>query len=187
MPKMSKFRLGGLLAAALCLWTPAVGAPTAEAAPKLQALSKIAVVDIQRCFLETTQGKKAQAKIKAAAQKTEKRLAKKSAELRKGVEDLRNKAAMLAPKELERRQQELMRKDAELQKIYAESTETLAAKEAELTATIYRRVQKIVAEMAKKEGLQAVIVRSQASVLYAVPTLDLTNKVILAYDKKHKK
>ena len=184
-------RAGKVWAAALVLGMTVAAVPSGVEAAKKgfsgpEALESVAVVDLQRCFMETAEGKSAQAKIQAAAEKTEKRLSEKSDELRKAIEDLRAKAAMLAPQEVERRQQELMRKDAELQQIYAESSQALSAKEAELTDKIYQRVQKIVADIAKAEGVQAVIVRSQMSVLYVTPRLDLTNKVILAYDKKHK-
>ena len=43
----------------------------------------------------------------------------------------------------------------------------------------------IVKEVAAEEALQIVLVRSQANVLYANPKFDLTNRIIVAYDKKH--
>lgn len=150
-------------------------------------LSRIAVVDLQRCFLETAQGAAAQKQLRATAKKTEARLKKKGEAMRKAVADLRAKAPMLAPKELQRRQQELMRKDAELQQLFAESSQTLSTKEAQLTDDIYKRVQVVVRELAQSSKIQAVIVRSQMSVLYTKPQYDLTNKVILAYDKKFPK
>lgn len=178
--------LGALLTGMLgssCLFAAA----QVHAAAPVPALTTVAVVDLQRCFLETAQGAAAQKKLRATAEKTEARLKKKSDALRKSVADLRAKAAMLAPKELEKRQTELMRKDAELQQLFAESSRTLSAKEAELTESIYKRVQSVVSTIAKANKVQAVLVRSQMSVLYTKPAFDLTNKVILAYDKKFPK
>ena len=40
-------------------------------------------------------------------------------------------------------------------------------------------------DIAAEETLQLVMVRSQANVLYANPKFDLTNRIIVAYDKKH--
>jgi Skp family chaperone for outer membrane proteins len=63
--------------------------------------------------------------------------------------------------------------------------EDIATKEAQLTEKIYKNVAAIVKDIAAEETLQLVIVRSQATVLYANPKFDLTNRIIVAYDKKH--
>ena len=106
-------------------------------------------------------------------------------DLQKKLEDLRAKAAMLSQDELAKRQQELMIKDQELQQLYADLQEDIATKEAQLTEKIYKNVAAIVKDIAKEESLQIVLVRSQANVLFANPKLDLTNRIIVAYDKKH--
>ena len=93
---------------------------------------------------------------------------------------------MLSQQELQRRQGELIQKEQELQEIYAQMQEELATKEALLTEKIYKNVAAIVKKIAKEEGIQVVLVRSEATVLYVNPKLDLTNRVIVAYDKLHK-
>jgi outer membrane protein len=92
---------------------------------------------------------------------------------------------MLSQDELGKRQQELMIKDQELQQLYADLQEDISTKEAQLTEKIYKNVAAIVKDIAKEESLQIVLVRSQANVLFANPKLDLTNRIIVAYDKKH--
>jgi outer membrane protein len=154
------------------------------AAP-VKALEKIGLVDLQRCILETVQGTKAKKDLEAAFAKGQAQLEKKTKDLQKKVEDLRAKAAMLSQEELMKRQQELMLKDQELQQLYTDLQEDIATKEAQLTEKIYKNVAAIVKDIAAEETLQLVIVRSQANVLYANPKFDLTNRIIVAYDKKH--
>jgi outer membrane protein len=148
-------------------------------------IKKLAVVDVQRVILETAHGKRAKKELEKTFAKNNAKLERKAKELQQQLEDLQAKAAMLSEAEVLRRQQELMRKDAELQELYMKSQEELASKEALLTEKIYDNVAAIVKQMALEESLQVVLVRSSSTVLYANPKLDLTNKVIVVYDKKH--
>jgi outer membrane protein len=157
-----------------------------EAHAGVAQLKKLAVVDVQRVILETTQGKRAKKDLEKAFTKNNAKLERKAKGLNKQLQDLQAKAAMLSEAEVMRRQQELVRKDAELQELYAKYQEELMRKEALLTEKIYKNVASIVKQMALDDGIQAVLVRSSSTVLYANPKLDLTNRVIVAYDKKHK-
>jgi len=179
-------RRSRLISFAALLLSGAVLLPAANvvAAPA-KPLEKIGLVDLQRCILETVQGTKAKKDLEASFARGQSQLEKKTKELQKKVEDLRAKAAMLSQEELGKRQQELMVKDQELQQLYADLQEDIATKEAQLTEKIYKNVAALVKDVAREETLQIVMVRSQANVLYANPKLDLTNRIIVAYDKKH--
>jgi outer membrane protein len=179
-----KRRLLVPLAALLLAGAALIPAAEAVAAPA-RPLEKLGLVDLQRCILETVQGTRAKKELEASFGKGQSQLDKKTKDLQKKVEDLRAKAAMLSQDELTKRQQELMQKDQELQQLYTDLQEEIATKEAQLTEKIYKNVAAIIKTVAAEEGLQLVLVRSQATVLYANPKLDLTNRVIVAYDKKH--
>ncbi|TPV95560.1 MAG: OmpH family outer membrane protein [Myxococcales bacterium FL481] len=147
---------------------------------------RLALVDVQRCIMETKEGKTAKRDLEKVFSKNQSRLERKGKDLQKALDDLRAKSTMLSPAEVTRRQQQLARQDAELQQLYQKLSEELAQKEALLTERIYGRVAQIVKQIALEEKVEIVLVRSQATVLFARPSLDLTNRVILAYDKKHK-
>ncbi|PRP90593.1 periplasmic chaperone [Enhygromyxa salina] len=158
-------------------------APAEAAVPETK---KLALVDLQRVLMETTQGKSAKKNLEKAVAKSSAKLERKAADLQKQYEDLQAKAAMLSESELMRRQQELMVAEQELQELYAAAQEDLAKKEGLLMEKIYKNASAIVKTMAKNEGIHVVLVRSELTVLYANPQLDITNKVIVAYDKKFK-
>jgi outer membrane protein len=147
---------------------------------------KVALVDLQRVLMETSQGKIAKADLEKAVAKSTAKLERKAADLQKSYEDLKAKATLLSEAELYKRQQELMTAEQELQQLYMEAQEDLAKKEGLLMEKIYKNASTIVAQMAKDEGLQIVLIRSELTVLYANPQLDITNKVIVAYDKQFK-
>lgn len=178
------FRLAPLCLAALCLST-AMPAP-ARAAPAVPKLERVAVVDAQRCILETTEGRRAKKDLESTFAKGQARLDRKAKGLEKRFRDLQAKAAMLSNQELARRQEELIRDQNELQQLSMELQEEVMQKEALLTEKIYKKVAAIVDQMALEEKLQVVLVRSEGTVLYANPKLDLTNRVIVRFDKLHK-
>lgn len=159
-------------------------AAVADAA--LPQTKKIALVDLHRVLLETSQGKNAKKDLEKAVAKSSAKLERKAADLQKSYEDLQAKASMLSQAELARRQQELMATEQELQQLYSEAQDDLAKKEGLMMEKIYKNASNVVAQMAKAEGIQIVLVRSELTVLYANPQLDITNKVIVAYDKQFK-
>lgn len=161
-------------------------APVATAAAAdAHDVDRVAVVDVQRCLLETKEGKKAKQELERVMAKGQAKIDKKAEALQKRLQDLQAKSSMLSEQELAKRQEDLLRGQAELEQISAELQEDVAEKEALLTEKIYTNVSSIVAQMALEEKLQAVIVRSEMTVIYVDPKLDLTNRVILRYDKEH--
>jgi outer membrane protein len=161
-----------------------VAVTPATATAAVPETKRMALVDLQRVLLETSQGKAAKKDLEQAVAKSTAKLERKAADLQKQFEDLQAKAAMLSEAELMRRQQELMTAEQELQALYGEAQEDLAKKESLLMEKIYKNAGAIVKTLATDESIQIVLVRSELTVLYANPQLDITNKVIVAYDKK---
>jgi outer membrane protein len=183
MPSTSRVLfLAAAMTAGVLGASPVAAAPAAT----VNALKQVVLVDLQRCLLETTQGTKGKKDLESVFSKGQSQLDKKTEDLKKKYEDLMAKRAMLSDEEIAKRQQELVVKDQELQQLYAQLQEDVATKEAQLTEKIYKNVAAIVKDIAAEESLQIVLVRSPATVLYANPKLDITNRVIVAYDKKHK-
>ena len=110
----------------------------------------------------------------------------KNKDLQKQVEDLQAKAAMLSQAELMRRQEALGIKYQEVQQLYMELQEDISNSETMLVEKIYKNAQTVVDTIAKDEGIEVVLVKSPMSILYANPKIDITNRVIVAYDKKFK-
>lgn len=165
----------------------AVASPSAPAAAaEVEALERIALVDVQRCIMETKEGKRAKKDLEDTFAKGQARIERKAKDLQKRLTDLQAKAPMLSQAELQKRQEELMRSQAELEQLGAELQQEVMEKEALLTEQIYTRVSDIVQQIALEEKLQVVLVRSEMTVLWADPKLDLTNRVIVRYDKDHK-
>lgn len=164
-----------------------VAAPPEKAvAAEVEALERIALVDIQRCIMETKEGKRAKKDLEDTFAKGQARIDRKAKDLQKRFADLQAKAPMLSEAELMKRQEELVRSQSELEQLGMELQQEVMEKESLLTEQIYGRVSDIVAQIALEEKIQVVLIRSEMTVLWADPKLDLTNRVIVRYDKDHK-
>jgi outer membrane protein len=169
------------LAAATFTPVAAVAAPAA-----VPSVDRIAVVDVQRCILETREGKTARTELEKVFTKSQAKLETKAKALQRDMQDLGSKSSMLSAAELGKRQEQLMRRQAELAQLQESLQNDVVEREALLTEEIYRKVAAVVQQLALEESVQVVLVRSEMTVLYANPKLDLTNRVIVAYDAKHK-
>ena len=180
MPRMLRLTLAA--AALLTVASPVVEATAAE----VPAFERIAIVEVQRCIMETKEGKRAKKDLEDTFAKGQARIDRKAKDLQKRLADLQAKAPMLSQAELNKRQEELMRSQAELEQLGMELQQEVMDKETLLTEQIYNRVADIVEQIALEEKIQVVLVRSEMTVLWADPKLDLTNRVIVRYDKQHK-
>ena len=175
-----------LLATLLCSAGSATLATPGQALAADSAAEHIAIVDVQRCLMETKEGKRAKKKLEKSYAKGQQKLEYKAAAVEKQFTDLQAKAPMLSQAELQRRQNEVLTAQAELEQLSMELQDEVMRKEAQLTDKIYKKVAAIVEQIALEEGLEVVLVKSEMTVLWATPKLDLTNRVIVRYDKEHK-
>lgn len=173
-----------LISPMLLLGVVAVRAPAVQA--EVAAIQKVALVDVQRCLMETREGREAREGLEKSFSRNNAKLEQRANKLRSQVEDLRAKATILSQADLQKRQESLMRSEMELQELYQRYAQELSEKEALLTEKIYGNTSRVAKKIAKKEGIQLVLVRSDATVLYANPKIDITNRVIVAYDKENR-
>src|SRR5690606_12125171 len=131
-----------LLASAVFAAPALIGSGLMLSAPSVEAAvpdtKKIALVDLQRELLDSSQGKTAKADLEKAVAKSTAKLERKAADLQKQYEDLRAKATLLSEAELYKRQQDLILAEQELQQLYMEAQEDLAKKEGLLMEKIYK-------------------------------------------------
>lgn len=190
MPKTSLARQRSWLRrSALALMLSCTGAivlPSSFAhAGQGATLTRIAVVDVQRVLLETAEGKRELKKIESSFKRTDARLNKKAQQLEEDYKDLQSKAAMLNEAELQKRQQKLIANQQELQRLAMEAQQDVMEKEAVATDRIYKKVQSLVKKLADEETIEVVLVKSEMTVLYTNPKLDITNRLIVRYDQEH--
>jgi outer membrane protein len=160
--------------------TVAIGAAQAAQASPAAVGTRLAVVDVQRAVLESQDGVRAQASLKQDYEQRQRDLDAKQGEVTRERDDLERQAGALAKDVLERRRAELMRKLTELQSLHVEYQKGLQQRQNELTAPILKRMTAVISREAERDGYDLVL--DKAAAPYMRPSLDLTDRIIRAYD-----
>jgi outer membrane protein len=162
--------------------------PAHPEAPLLQAVPSssevwwraFAVVDLQRAALETEDGLRAQARLKAIFTERQKKVDEESAKVRAEQEALARASPRLSPAERDRRQAVLDRRLAELHSTYVQFQTELQQKQTELTQPIMAKLLRVLRRLAAARNLRFVADKQS---LYVSPgDNDLTGELIQAYE-----
>jgi outer membrane protein len=142
---------------------------------------KIGYIDLQRALEETDEGKKAKSKLKADFERKQKELDARQEDLKKKKADLDRQQAILKPEALQAKAQELQQGVVQLQETYVRLQKDLQEKESQETGKIFKKMQAVIAQIAQADGVTYVLERN-SGILYAPPSLDLTNELIRKYN-----
>jgi outer membrane protein len=153
-------------------------APVAALADDL----KLGYVDLQRALNETEDGRKAKANLKKVFDAKQKELDEQQETLKKDIEDLNKKRTLLPAEKVREKEAELQDRLQKVQQTYMRHQQDLSSKEQEATAKIFDRMGKIITKIAAAENFTMVLDRQQGGVVFAKPSLDLTNEVIRRYN-----
>ena len=156
-------------------------------APALaRAEQKIGFVDLQRALNEVDEGKAAKALLKRDFDEKQKQLDGKKAEFDKLQADVEKQAVVMSDAAKKDKAAELDRRARELQGLFMQLQKDLSDREREVTRGIFDRMAAIVRELAEKEGFSIVLERNDAGVVFAPPSIDLTNELVRTYNARHK-
>lgn len=147
-----------------------------------QAEAKIAVLNIQEIMRESLAAKSVKTTLENQQKSFQSEMTKKEQDLQAKEKKLAEQRAVLSQEEFEKRvkefrtqatgaQREVQAKKARLDKAFADAL-----------AEIQKSVMDIVSEKAKAEQIQMVVPTSQ--LLYADPTLDITDEVLTQLNKR---
>ena len=149
--------------------------------------SNIGWVDIQKALQSVEAGKRAKNNFEQEVAKARNDLQKQDSALKEEQEALQKQAMMLSEKVKRDKMQEFQKKVFEFQQKFQQTQVTMQKREQELTFPIINELVKIVEEVSKEDGLSYVLEKSQSSLVYAQPDLDLTDKVIAHSNKLYDK
>jgi outer membrane protein len=162
------------------------GVALLSAAPAF-AQSKIAIVDVRRAMLETEEGLRVQATLKKLFDNRQVELETKERALAAEKQKLDKEMQPGKPPSdaLQRRIEAWQRQVAELQATTLEYQREMQRQESEMIMPLQRDVQKVLWELATKEGYDLILDRAAAP--YYRADLDLTDRAIQMYNSGHGK
>jgi outer membrane protein len=148
---------------------------------------RLATVDLQRALNESQAGQKAKERFKGEVDKLQASLAKQKADIEKIKEDVEKKGLVLKEEERREIEKDYQRRLRDFQRTYKDAQADLQQKDGELTAEILRELAEVIVEFGEKSGYTLILEASNTgAVLYNNKSVDITDKVIEAYDAKKK-
>ncbi len=156
----------------------------ASSASLAQEKFRVGIVDMRKVLVESQAGKRVKDEMGKLVKQKQDELIKQEQQL-KGLQEAYEKEQLLMTDEQRKKKQdEMQQKLAALQKQSQEAQRELGKKDQEFTRKAVGEIRPIVEEIAKAEKVKIVYERGESSVLYVEESVDLTDKVIKAYDAK---
>lgn len=165
-------------------WLVAISLALLPISTAAQERVKIGFIDIQRAISESQAGKRAKEKFQAQVKKAEAELLKEKQELERLKSDLDKKGPLLRDDERRNLEADLQKRYVNYQRSMTDYQQHLRQREGEMTGDILKELEKIVSEVGKAEKFTLILERSQ--ILYSDQGIDITNKVIEAYNSRAK-
>jgi len=145
---------------------------------------KIGYVDMQKAIQETAAGKKAKKELEDEFNKKKKDLEKREADIKKMHEDFEKRSMAMNEDARMKKQNEIRGEMGKYQENAAKAQMEIQKKERDLTQPIVTRLRTLLEDIAKKEDYTVILEKAENSVMWAKKEIDLTDRLIKAYDGK---
>lgn len=151
--------------------------------PRAFAASRIGCVDFNRALNEVSDGKRAKQRLQVEFEEKQQKLDRLQKDLRRLKDGLDRDRLLISEDALRQREGEYQRKYTELEQRLTAFKMEMSEKEQQLTRDILDRLRQIVREIGDEEGYALILEKSQDVVLYAPDEEDLTDRIVVAYDR----
>lgn len=141
---------------------------------------RFAFVDIQRALNECHNGKEVKVDFRGRIQRLQERLQGEQDDVERLKKELEQKGPLMQPEQRQNLEDDYTRKLHQFQDDYKNSRDDLQQKDNEMTGAIVRDLALVVQQIGEKSGYTMVM--EKGSLLWAVPSIDITDEVIRAYD-----
>lgn len=145
-------------------------------------VAKIGVIDLQKILETSVAGKSIQSDLKKEKDKMEADLKKKGTEIENIRKRLERESMVMGKEMREEKERESRIKINDFKSLQQKYRSDLQQLEAKLINQLKNDINDIVQEMGKKEGYLLII--NKFGVIYSPNSIDVTDKVIAALDKK---
>lgn len=167
---------------------PASAAAAAQPAPTLQPPApfpqgaKVAFVNLQAIAQLSADGKAANAKVQALAQKKQTEGATKTKTLQDNQQKLQTSGSVMNDTARAQLEKDIERQTVEGQRFEQDAQAELTELQQELQQEFQRKLMPILEALSKEKGLQALLSAADSGVIWADPGLDLTLEAVKKMD-----
>ena len=145
---------------------------------------RVGYVDLQQALNSSAAGEKAKESFKAEVERMEQVLEKRRANVEKLKGELEKKALLLRDDERVALQRDYRQELRDFERLYKDSQEELKIRDRELTARILVELRQIVNAIGEQGDYSVILEGNNTVVLYGSKSIDLTEAVIEAYNKR---
>lgn len=156
-------------------------------AAKSQSATGIAYIDLQKVMLESEPGKQIRGTLTKEAERLKGALDGKQAELQRLKDAVEKQGATITPEARAQKEKDYQAKLKDYQRLYNDYQTELQQKDMEFTQKVLKQVEEVVKALGEKEKYTLILEKSQAGILFATPSIDITNRVITLFNESAKK
>ncbi|MCF6178372.1 MAG: OmpH family outer membrane protein [Geopsychrobacter sp.] len=142
----------------------------------------VAFIDLQKALNLSDAGVKAKADIGQQVKKYEAKVAAEQDALKQMKKELDKQSVLLSDEARSKKEREFQQRAKEFQRFAKDIQEELQQKDADFTKRIIDRILKVTRTIGKEKGYSIVLEKSESSLVYGDPSVDLTDDVIKAYN-----
>jgi outer membrane protein len=146
----------------------------------------IGLVDMQRAVNECQAGKDARKSDSKEVEKYQRQYTEKQQELQTMRENLEKQAFMLSPEARASKERELQLKIRDFQRWQEDSQNDINQKRMDLGQNVQLGLRRVIKKLAEDEGYTIILEKNENVVLFAIKTIDLTDRVIKLSDAQKK-
>lgn len=146
------------------------------------AAGSVGFIDLQKALNLSDAGVKAKAEIGQQVKKYEAKVNAEQEALKEMKQELEKQAVLLSDEARSKREREFQQRAKEFQRFTKDIQEELKQRDADYTKRIIEDVLDIAREIGKEKGYAVILEKSESSIIYGDPAVDLTDDVIKAYN-----
>ena len=147
---------------------------------------KVGVVDMNKAMSLVNKGKKAKSRLESSKRSSDSAIKNQQASLQKMEADFKKKAVALSDEAKAKAAQEFQKKMMAYQKLVQESSMKLQKEAMAASQPILNELQGLIPSIVKAAQVDIVMEKTVGGLLFAAQQVDLTDKLIAAYNKKYK-
>jgi outer membrane protein len=148
-----------------------------------QDFTKVGLIDLQRCLTLSKEGQKVSQILQKKKDDLQRRLDTRQRELLELKKELDKQAMMLSMDAQENKKRTIERKTRELEYLYKDLNEEMVRLQGKERNKIFKELEKIIEKIGSEENYTLIMEKRAGGVLYRSESIDITDRVIKAYDQ----
>jgi outer membrane protein len=147
---------------------------------------KVGTVDIQKAINECVAGKEARKVLSQEIEQFERLIAEKQKELQELQNSLEKQGILLTPDARKTKEMDLQTKIRDFQRWEEDRRNEISQKRLDMEKTVSIGLLKVIQKMGTDEDYTLILEKNETIVLFASQAMDMTDRVIKAYDAQKK-